>query len=144
MGRILIYLLIALLVLFVVTRLFIQFGSKTPETVGKHLDCADSPNCVSSTATGDHAVDPLLFADGAEAAHGRLLKILQGLPRTTVVTNRPDYIHAVTRSQLWGFPDDVEFVFGDGRIDVRSAARMGYSDLGVNRARVEAIRAAFE
>ena len=144
MGRILIYILIALVVLAIIYRLYAQFGTRPPANIGKNLDCPNKPNCVSSAAADDHAIDPLTFDGDAQAAHDRLLTILKGLPRTTIETDRPDYIHAVTRSALWGFPDDVEFVIGDGRIDVRSAARMGQSDLGVNRARIEAIRAQFE
>jgi uncharacterized protein (DUF1499 family) len=75
----------------------------------------------------------------------RLAGILRAMPGATVVTVRPDYLHAEFASALFGFVDDVEFVVDPGAssIQVRSAARMGYSDMGVNRKRVEAIRAAY-
>ena len=68
------------------------------------------------------------------------------MPRSTVVTNEPGYTHAEFRSAAWGFVDDVEFYFDEeaGLIQFRSAARLGYGDGGVNRKRMEAVRAAYE
>jgi len=66
------------------------------------------------------------------------------LPRTIVVTEQPGYLHVECRSKLFGFVDDLEFQLRaeQGLIAVRSAARTGYYDFGVNRQRVEALRAA--
>jgi len=71
------------------------------------------------------------------------LRIVRTTERARVVTERPDYLHAEYRSRVLGFVDDVEFWL-DRRaalIHVRSASRVGYSDFGVNRDRVEGIRA---
>ena len=67
-------------------------------------------------------------------------------PRITIVREEEGYMHAEARSLLFRFVDDVEFLLdADNRlIHVRSASRTGYSDLGVNRRRVERIRTAFE
>jgi uncharacterized protein (DUF1499 family) len=67
------------------------------------------------------------------------------MPRTDIVTLEEDYIHAECRSRIFGFVDDVEFWFdgANGVIHFRSASRMGYSDLGVNRKRMERIRKEF-
>ena len=47
-------------------------------------------------------------------------------------------------SEIFGFVDDVEFYFNKpGIIEFRSASRIGYSDLGVNRNRMESIRNKF-
>ena len=56
---------------------------------------------------------------------------------------KPDYLYAEYSSALFGFVDDVEFYFPPEThiIHVRSASRLGHSDLGVNRKRIEAIRA---
>jgi uncharacterized protein (DUF1499 family) len=67
------------------------------------------------------------------------------MERATVLQSQPDYIHVVFRSRVFGFPDDVEFVFDDAsqQIHFRAAARLGHSDMGVNRARMQSISDAF-
>ena len=66
------------------------------------------------------------------------------MPRTKIVTENETYLYAEFASNLMGFVDDVEFYLDKtaGVIHVRSASRLGQSDLGVNRQRIEAIRAA--
>jgi len=68
------------------------------------------------------------------------------LPRTVIVTEKPGYLHAQSKSAVFGFVDDLEFYLrpGQGVIAVRSAARTGYSDFGVNRQRIEELRAALQ
>jgi uncharacterized protein (DUF1499 family) len=58
------------------------------------------------------------------------------------VNETPGYLHAECRSALFGFVDDLELHLrvSEGVIAVRSASRLGYSDLGVNRRRVEILR----
>jgi uncharacterized protein (DUF1499 family) len=74
-----------------------------------------------------------------------LLGVLNGMERGLIVQSGDAYIHAEFRSAAFGFVDDVEFQFGPpGVIQVRSASRTGYYDFGVNRERVEAIRAQFD
>ncbi len=111
-----------------------------------HLGCPSSPNCVSSQATqASHRVEPLRYRGDAEAALQRLAALVSGLERSTIVRRRPDYLHVEFRSRVFGFVDDVEFVSTrQGVLDVRSKSRSGHYDFGVNRRRVEAIRAAFE
>ncbi len=72
-----------------------------------------------------------------------LRTIIEGTPNTRIVETRPDYLYAEYTSTLIGFVDDVEFYFPPNAkiIHVRSASRLGHSDLGVNRKRVESIRA---
>ena len=106
--------------------------------------CPSSPNCVSSLADDDvHRIAPLPFAGSASAAIDRLAGIVRSLPRTSVVTASGNYLHAEFRSAVFRFVDDVEFHADEpaGVIQVRSASRVGSSDLGVNRRRIEAIRA---
>jgi uncharacterized protein (DUF1499 family) len=88
----------------------------------------------------------LRFSGGAEEAWGRLGALLTAWPRTRVVTATGSYVHAECHSRIFRFVDDVEFLLdrAAGVIHVRSASRAGHSDLGVNRARVEALRRAFD
>ena len=99
-----------------------------------------SPNCVSSKADPsdkEHYIEPLAVAD-----LDRIRQVVDGMPRTRVKTAEDDYLHAVFTSALFRFKDDVEFEVEGDIVHVRSASRVGYSDLGANRKRVEAIRKA--
>jgi len=111
---------------------------------GKLAACANKPNSVCSQAQGIHAIAPLRFSGDAGAAMRKLAALVRGLPRTEIIESRPDYLYAEFSTPLMGFVDDVEFHSDGGVIHVRSASRLGYSDLGVNRKRIEAIREAFE
>ncbi len=113
---------------------------------GRLKPCPDRPNCVSSQAPGAQHVEALGFGDSPAAAIGRLKRILDGMPRTRVVAETTHYLRAEAASRVFGFVDDMEFLVDPaaGVIHVRSAARMGYSDFGVNRRRIEAIRSAFD
>jgi uncharacterized protein (DUF1499 family) len=105
-----------------------------------------SPNAVSSQAQdAGHAIAPLIYTGTRERAIEALVKIIEATPRTRIVSRSQDYIYAEYQSALMGFVDDVEFWFEPGAktIQVRSASRLGYSDFGVNRARVEDIRRRF-
>jgi uncharacterized protein (DUF1499 family) len=105
--------------------------------------CPRSPNCVCSVNRDDrHAIQPLVYSGSLEDARQALLAVLKTVPRTTVISSEPDFIHAAFKSRIFGFVDDVEFFFPAGQrlIHVRSASRTGYYDFGVNRKRVERMR----
>jgi uncharacterized protein (DUF1499 family) len=116
---------------------------------GRLSDCPSSPNCVSSTAPVSddvHAIAALRIAPGAEieAVWAALVEELEARPRVEIVTREPDYLHAVFTTRLMRYRDDVEFLrdAGVSKIDVRSASRVGYGDMGANRARIESLRSA--
>ena len=113
---------------------------------GHLAPCPKSPNCVSSQATDkEHRIDPLKYAGSRKKAKDNLIQIIRSMKRTKIVTEKENYIHAEFRSAIWRFVDDVEFyLVDDGEtIHVRSASRIGSSDMGVNRKRVESIREKF-
>ncbi len=110
---------------------------------GKLSECPDSPNCVSSqTIKKGHTIDPLSYKGSFSEAKQALLSIISSLPRTEIIVDNDRYIHVTFTSRLMRFVDDVEFLFDDTnkQIHVRSASRVGYSDLGVNKKRVENLR----
>jgi uncharacterized protein (DUF1499 family) len=111
-----------------------------------HLtSCPASPNCVvSQDADTKHTIDPITYHIDRNAARETLLKVLTVVPRTEVVEQTDSYIHALSKSRIFGFVDDVEFYLpkNENVIHLRSASRIGDSDLGVNRRRVEQIRLA--
>jgi apolipoprotein D and lipocalin family protein len=109
--------------------------------------CPSSPNCVSSVDKDPkHYVEPLRFTGSVEDARNRLLKVLSSLKRTRVAIVEKNYIHAESVSAIFRFVDDVEFLFDDRQkvIQIKSASRVGYYDLGVNRRRIEQIRKQFD
>ena len=113
---------------------------------GRLAPCPDKPNCVSSLSEdAEHRESPIDYTGSQEAARQLLLKVINSMPRTKVITATEDYLHVEFRSAIFRFVDDVEFLFDDAHkvINFRSASRMGYSDLGVNRKRMQEIKARF-
>lgn len=105
--------------------------------------CPDSPNCVNSLASDeDHAIEPLEGGADPLATFDRLRDLLESSPRVRVVTDRERYLHAEYTTPLLRFVDDVEFLLDEDAsvIHVRSASRVGRSDLGANRQRIEELR----
>ena len=103
--------------------------------------CPDSHNCVSSQAENKrHRIAPLVFSVDPDAAFARLKRVLASRSDTTILEELPEYLRVELRTML--FVDDGEFLLDRTNkfIHVRSASRLGYSDLGKNRSRLEAIR----
>ncbi len=104
--------------------------------------CPASPNCVSTEATDPrHAVAPLFLA--REDAWPEIRSVVLELPRTKLVEQGENFLRVECRSALAGFVDDltVELRIAQRTLAVRSASRVGYYDFGVNRRRVESLRA---
>jgi uncharacterized protein (DUF1499 family) len=123
------------------------FAGKRPNNLGvndgKLAPCPSSPNCVCSQASDSlHQIAPLSFTSPPEPAFSQLKSIIQSLPRTKIITESGDYLYVEFKTALMGFVDDVEFYLDRNSkiIHVRSASRLGYGDLGVNRQRIEKIR----
>ena len=113
---------------------------------GKLAACPSSPNCVSTQAEDtEHRIEAMRYIGTPGEGMAKLKQTLATLPRTQIVTETEDYLHAECRSLIFRYPDDVEFWIDEpnGTIQFRSASRLGRSDFGVNRERMEAIRAAF-
>jgi len=134
--------------LFLVTSMpLISCAGKRPANLGvidsELAPCPSSPNCVSSDAGDDvHRILPFqLEVSPAEAWQVARATVLE-LPRTRIVSETPDYLHAECQSAVFGFVDDLELHLRPAAeiIAVRSASRLGYSDFGVNRSRVEGLR----
>lgn len=101
------------------------------------------PNWVSSMADAadrTHYIAPLPLVGTAAQTMTRLRQILAGLPRVKIIKAESDYLYAEFSSALMGYVDDVEFYCDGEQLQVRSSSRLGYSDLGANRQRVEALR----
>lgn len=114
---------------------------------GALAPCDGGPHCVSSKSEDpDRRVEPLTYTGKREDVRRHLLAVLGAREDLTVVESQPDYIRAEARTAIMRYVDDLEFVFAarEARIDVRSSSRVGWYDFGVNRRRIEAIRADFQ
>ena len=106
---------------------------------GRLAPCKRTPNCVSSQADpadAEHYIAPLAFAGTMRELRGAI----ERLPRVTVIREEGAYLYAEFRTRLLRYVDDVEFLKAGNVVHVRSASRLGRSDFGVNRRRVEEIR----
>ncbi len=128
------------------------FSGSRPTTIGvkdgRLAACPKSPNCVVSQGDEDaqHAIAPLNYSGDATTAMTSLRQVVEAQEGSEIIEQTDTYLYAEFTSKLMGFVDDVEFYLPTGEsgtIHVRSASRLGESDLGVNRKRIEAIRAAF-
>lgn len=126
------------------------FSGKRPRGLGvddgRLAGCGRRLNCVSSQADPADAqryVAPMPFEGGAAEAIAAARRAVESMARARIVRAEGNYLHAEFRSRLMGYVDDVEFAFdaNAGVLHVRSASRLGRRDFGVNRERVEALRA---
>lgn len=106
--------------------------------------CPDKPNCVSTGASGKAQMAPIPFAGKVAEAQDALRRAIAAQPRSAITREEPGFIAAEFRSRVFGFVDAAEFVIdADARvIRYRSGARSGHYDFGVNRERMDALRAA--
>jgi uncharacterized protein (DUF1499 family) len=103
--------------------------------------CGYKPNCVCSLDTrGDFAIEPIAFAGDPQIFWRTLEEKVRAMPRTELVERGKNYLRFEVKTLIFRFVDDLEFLLGNDVVHVRSASRVGYSDMGVNRRRVEDIR----
>lgn len=119
-------------------------ASEVNDMTNRLENCPASPNCVCSDDTGSHGIPPLQAAGESELVWTALVNYLERTPEFTIVENTGDYLRAEARTRILRFVDDVEFQARpeDNIIAMRSASRLGYSDLGTNRRRLESLRSA--
>jgi len=106
--------------------------------------CPPTPNCVTTESNDTvRAVSVIPFADSPDMAQARARKALLSESRTQIVVERPGYLHAESRSLIFRFVDDVQIVVDSNSnvFRMRSASRVGHSDFGVNRKRLQRISA---
>ncbi len=106
--------------------------------------CPSAPNCVSSRAEDtSHRIAPLIFSGDPNTAFARLKQVLSRRSDTSIIEDKPEYLRVELRTTL--FVDDGEFLLDTTQMTIqfRSASRLGYSDLGKNRRRMEEIRRQF-
>lgn len=111
---------------------------------GRLRGCEPAPHCVCSDSeqTGDtvHWIAPIDLSGAADPAHWHVIRETLAVAGGAVTREDQGYLHATFTSRFFGFVDDLELRADAGRLQVRSSSRVGYSDLGANRARVEDLR----
>lgn len=133
------YIIGGLFVLFILLGIISQKGEAPGLVNGKLVEPGSKPNTVCSEAgtQSERAVEPI---------KGKLSDVADAIEATggTITARSDDYLSATYMSRLFKFVDDVE-VRQDGDVcQIRSGSRVGYSDRGVNRKRVETIRRAVQ
>lgn len=105
---------------------------------GRLAPCPSSPNCVSSYEAPSNSH----YSPAYNGTRSELLNVLKSFSNAKIISNTGNYIHVEFSSSVFGFVDDAEFVIvpSAAKIHFRSAARLGYSDLGVNKRRMNKIR----
>ncbi|WCL48332.1 DUF1499 domain-containing protein [Leptospira sp. GIMC2001] len=138
-----------ILINFSIALLAINCSGTRPSDLGVNSngmlkECPSSPNCVSSFCepTDEHYLAPISYTTSTAEAKQQLLKVIESSDRTEIVVDSDNYIHAEYTSKLMRYVDDVEFYFDDKtkKLHFRSASRLGKSDFGVNRERIETIQ----
>ena len=109
---------------------------------GRLAPCRPTPNCVSLQAESqdrEHYIAPIAF----RGAMRELRAAVESMPRSTLIRAESNYLYAEFRTPLMRYVDDVELYYDEraGLVHVRSASRLGRRDFGVNRKRVEELRA---
>jgi len=123
-----------------------MFSWKRPTNLGlkngRLAPCKRTPNCVSSQADPadrEHYIAPIAYRGPMRA----LREAVESMPRATVISAEGAYLYAEYRTRLMRYVDDVELYYDEpaGLVHIRSASRLGRRDFGVNRKRVEELRA---
>ena len=115
-------------------------------TAGKLIQCPDKPNCVNSQIIdNEHFIEPIIINKTQIEPKEQLIQIINSIKSAKIKEVKNDYLRVEFVSTVFGFVDDVEFYFPAATsdkvvVDVRSASRLGHSDFGVNRKRIEEIR----
>ena len=158
LRRVLLPVLIAVPVTVLLAGQLGAFAGKPPSDLGVIDGRLKPPSATRNSVSSQAALYPdhpqriyaeiaaLPWRDGAPAASMQaLVRVLTAEPEISIVEQSPDYVHAQASTHWLGFVDDLEFWVNPsaGVIEVRSASRLGAEDLGTNRQRVEAIRAAY-
>lgn len=113
---------------------------------GQLSPCPESPNCVCSQlpkSETTHYIDPISYEFSEVEIKEKITSVIKEYPRTKIISDEGNYLHVEFKTMIFRFVDDLEILIDDSSklVHFRSASRIGYSDLGTNRKRVEALKA---
>lgn len=144
------FLILALLVVgigFIAMLFYKAHLSKTGQAAGlvanQLTPCPATPNCVCSEfkEAKEHFIEPISLQGSSELVMAKLKRTIETMGGV-VTTQTPHYLAATFSTKWMGFVDDVELRLDEssGLVQIRSASRQGYSDMGVNRQRMEQLK----
>lgn len=114
---------------------------------GKLLACPKTPNCVSTNHRDlNRLMMPVEYKGlSLDEAKAILFDVLKTLPKTEVIKDEGSYVHAKAKTVVFEYIQDVEFLFEDEakELHFRSASRVGYTDFGSNKRRMQSVVARF-
>ncbi|WP_127717074.1 DUF1499 domain-containing protein [Halobacteriovorax sp. HLS] len=93
------------------------------------MKCTSELNCVkSSILTQENKIQ-------------NIVKVLASKPQYKVVKVEKNYLYFTDQSSIFGFVDDVEFLYEENlkKLHYKSSSRVGKSDLGANKKRIDRI-----
>ncbi len=152
----LVIVVIALLVLCLLLRLSIGYFSANRIATGLVMSegsmptlsgCDNLLNCTASTASEKkNRVEPIAYQGPDSEVIKQIAALIAAQKNTKIITQNTNYLHATYKTALMGFTDDLELLLDNdsGVLHIRSASRIGQSDLGANRKRIEALRTLFK
>lgn len=145
--RIILSLALIAVVGFVILGVLSQSGEAIGLVDGKLASCPDSPNCVSTEFKTDitHYAEPIDFSvDNPSNTLADLKAVILEMGGS-IEAEEDLYLAATFTSSIFRFVDDFEIRIDSDqkRIHLRSASRVGYSDRGINRQRLERFKSKF-
>ncbi|MDO8704582.1 MAG: DUF1499 domain-containing protein [Sulfuricaulis sp.] len=112
---------------------------------GRLRPCPGTPNCVNSEDQGKPwYIEPLSFKNPTAESWKNITRAIQEMGGKVEI-DKNGYIRATFMTSVFRFVDDLELRLDKNNavIQVRSASRVGRSDMGLNRKRVNELRAKF-
>lgn len=125
-----------------ITILLLFFFNQNTMNTNPLKVCPESPNCVCTIdSNAKKKMTPLTFKGTAKEAQTAMKEMIDKMPRTKLLEEKENYLHFEFKTFWGGFKDDIEFYFDApaNKIEFRSASRVGYSDLGANKRRMEKV-----
>lgn len=145
------YVMIGIPAVLILGTYLLSFSASRPAnlgvTDGTLAPVPESPNAVSTQTQRAHAaMNPIVVPVELKDPIQAVATVVRQMPRSTIIQQDRNYLHAEFRSTIFRFVDDVEFFFDSASrtLHFRSASRVGHSDLGANRQRMEDFRVRFE
>ncbi len=143
----------AAIVIYFGSRILIDVVSHRPKNLGVEqgqlAPCPESPNCISSQASetdSEHYMAPLELKRDVESAKKQMIEAIESMRGSKIIDDKGNYIYAEYTTPVMHFVDDVEVYIDEDEnlIHFRSASRLGHSDLGENRERMEQLAKTYQ
>ena len=138
---ILAFVIVAFIISFFILGVISKSGKAPGLVEGTLSKCPNKPNCVCSEQKDDvnHYIDPIIIPQNITFDTLPILKNVIRDMGGTICAEKENYLASTFSSSIFGFVDDFEIRIDSIQkvIHIRSASRVGYGDMGVNKKRTE-------